>query len=148
VRLLIEQGITRPKKGHDAGDHPPITPMSAADSSELSGDEWRVYEYITRHFIATLSPNAKFLKREAVFSIGDETFTCSGKKLLSPGFTAVMPWLAAKDEYLPELAVQQQCVISELRAVEGKTTPPDYLSESDLISLVTCLTTPLLLKSY
>lgn len=30
VRALIANGINKPKKGHDAGDHPPITPMKPA----------------------------------------------------------------------------------------------------------------------
>ena len=39
----------------DAGDHPPITPMKTATESELGHDAWKVYDYITRHFIATVS---------------------------------------------------------------------------------------------
>lgn len=54
VRKIIAAGINRPKKGHDAGDHPPITPMKHATRNELDGDSWRLYDYITRHFIATV----------------------------------------------------------------------------------------------
>ena len=43
------------RKGHDAGDHPPITPMRSASESELGHEMWRIYDYITRHFIATVS---------------------------------------------------------------------------------------------
>ena len=46
------------RKGHDAGDHPPITPMRCARQSELDGDNWRLYDYITRHFIATVRPGS------------------------------------------------------------------------------------------
>ena len=38
------------------GDHPPITPMRCANFNEL-GDSWKLYEYITRHFIASLAPD-------------------------------------------------------------------------------------------
>ena len=54
VRKILAAGINRPKKGHDAGDHPPITPMKQASRNELDGDSWRLYDYITRHFIATV----------------------------------------------------------------------------------------------
>ena len=47
------------RKGTDVGDHPPITPMKSASESELSGDSWRIYDYITRHFIATVSVSLK-----------------------------------------------------------------------------------------
>jgi len=55
VSDILRLGIQRPKKGHDAGDHPPITPMKSATEAELGHDAWRLYDYITRHFIATVS---------------------------------------------------------------------------------------------
>ena len=60
VLLTFRISISKPflplhRKGSDAGDHPPITPMKSASESELSGDSWRLYDYITRHFIATVS---------------------------------------------------------------------------------------------
>jgi len=55
VRDLLQDGIQRPKKGYDAGDHPPITPMRSASEAELGHEAWRLYDYITRHFIATVS---------------------------------------------------------------------------------------------
>jgi DNA topoisomerase-3 len=79
VKQLLEDGIAHSKKvseirdflnypfvsifqlmhilqGTDQGDHPPITPMRSGSSSQLHGDSWRIYEYITRHFIASISP--------------------------------------------------------------------------------------------
>lgn len=35
VKQLLSEGINRPRKGHDAGDHPPITPMRSATEAEL-----------------------------------------------------------------------------------------------------------------
>lgn len=35
VKALLSVGINRPRKGADAGDHPPITPMRAASEGEL-----------------------------------------------------------------------------------------------------------------
>ena len=35
VKQLLAEGINRPRKGHDAGDHPPITPMKSATEAEL-----------------------------------------------------------------------------------------------------------------
>uniref|UniRef100_A0A9L0RYI9 DNA topoisomerase n=1 Tax=Equus caballus TaxID=9796 RepID=A0A9L0RYI9_HORSE len=38
VKRLLAEGINRPRKGHDAGDHPPITPMRSATEAELGTD--------------------------------------------------------------------------------------------------------------
>ena len=48
-------GFERPKKGTDCGDHPPITPMRCAERHQLDHDSWRLYEYITKYFIGTVS---------------------------------------------------------------------------------------------
>jgi hypothetical protein len=39
--------------------HPPITPVRAATEAELGGgDSWLIYDYVARHFLASLSGNA------------------------------------------------------------------------------------------
>jgi DNA topoisomerase-3 len=55
VADLLEIGINKPKKGSDAGDHPPITPMRAVSSRDLDSDSQRVYIYIVKHFLASVS---------------------------------------------------------------------------------------------
>ena len=49
----------RPTRGRTAStDHPPIYPTGAGRKSKLKPDAWRVYEAITRRFLATLSTPA------------------------------------------------------------------------------------------
>lgn len=138
VRELLSQGINKPKKGHDAGDHPPITPMRAASRDQLDGDSWRVYDYVVRHFIASLSRNCKYLSTVITITIGDESFSMTGKKTIDPGFTAVMTWqtLLEDDENLPTVNKGDQLIIDDVRLLEKQTSPPDYLTESDLITLM------------
>ena len=48
-----------PKNGkQDDKAHPPIHPVKFASKQELGFDEWRVYELIARHFLATISKDA------------------------------------------------------------------------------------------
>nr|KAG5699160.1 hypothetical protein BaRGS_014459 [Batillaria attramentaria] len=137
VRKVLKDGMKQPKKGHDAGDHPPITPMRSARQSDFDPDSWRLYDYITRHFIATLSPNCLYLQTTVYFEIGPERFSCSGKVLTDPGFTEVMPWLAlGADEEIPTLKQNTMLDIDEVKLVDRQTSPPDYLTESELISLM------------
>lgn len=58
VRNLLNEGANKSKGGIDMGDHPPITPCRAAGAHELSGDMARVYDFVVRHFIASVSPDA------------------------------------------------------------------------------------------
>lgn len=48
-------------------------------------DGWRLYEYITRHFIATVSQDCRYLQTTIDFLISTEAFSCSGKTLISAG---------------------------------------------------------------
>ncbi|KAI1901120.1 hypothetical protein AGOR_G00056930 [Albula goreensis] len=137
VKALLAEGLNRPRKGADAGDHPPITPMRAASESELGSDGWRLYEYITRHFIATVSHDCKYLQTTISFSIGSENFSCSGKTLISAGFTEVMPWQGITDEEsLPSCEKGDCFTVDEVKLLEKQTNPPDYLTESELITLM------------
>ncbi|KAM9821241.1 DNA topoisomerase 3-beta-1 isoform 4-T4 [Syngnathus typhle] len=137
VKNLLSNGIIHPKKGVDVGDHPPITPMRAASEEELGSDGWRLYEYITRHFIATVSQDCKYLQTTIVFTIGTEAFTCSGKTLISSGFTALMPWQGIPlEEALPVCESGDIFTVDEIKLIEKQTSPPDYLTEAELITLM------------
>lgn len=61
--------------------------MSVRCCLSSGGDGWRLYEYITRHFIATVGADCKYLQTTISFSIGPERFTCIGKVVTSPGKT-------------------------------------------------------------
>lgn len=136
VRDLLSSGMNKPRKGKDVGDHPPITPTKLATRNQLEGDAWRLYDYIVRHFIGTLSSDLVYSKKVAKFSAADEVFTLEAKYLLSPGYTSVMSWSAMKNEAIPEFRVGDEIPIQSVKMVERKTTPPDYLTESELISLM------------
>ncbi|CAI9157407.1 unnamed protein product [Rangifer tarandus platyrhynchus] len=137
VKRLLAAGINRPRKGHDAGDHPPITPMKAATEAELGGEAWRLYEYITRHFIATVSHDCKYLQSSVSFRIGPERFTCTGKTVISPGFTEIMPWQSVPlEESLPTCQKGDTLAVAEVKLLEKQTSPPDYLTEAELITLM------------
>lgn len=66
--------------------------MKAASRNELDGDSWKLYDYITRHFIGTLAKDCKYLSTVVTISINEELFTITGKTLLDPGYTSVMTW--------------------------------------------------------
>ncbi|KAB0398027.1 hypothetical protein E2I00_005584 [Balaenoptera physalus] len=137
VKQLLAEGINRPRKGHDAGDHPPITPMKSATEAELGGEAWRLYEYITRHFIATISHDCKYLQSTISFRIGPERFTCTGKTVISPGFTEIMPWQSVPlEESLPTCQRGDTFAVAEVKMLEKQTSPPDYLTEAELITLM------------
>lgn len=53
---------------------------------------WRIYDYVTRHFIATLSSDCKYLCTTVTFQVGTETFHYTGNTLVDAGYTEIMHW--------------------------------------------------------
>lgn len=136
VKKIIQNGISKPRAGVNKGDHPPITPLKAKDSW-LNGDHLRIYEYIAQHFLATLMPSCKYVTKTIRFSIGEEQFLTNSRVVTEPGFTELLTWMAvSQDETFDQIKKGQNFQIKELKMVERMTTPPDYLTESELISLM------------
>ena len=135
IKAILKDGLTTPRKGHDAGDHPPITPMKLA--GDLDKESWRVYDYICRHFASTVARDCKYLLNIVKFIIGPESFTLTGKTLISPGYTSILHWQSLpKNEVLPTFQIDEEIPVQEVKLVERQTGPPDYLTEAELITLM------------
>lgn len=137
VRSLLATGPHVPKGGVDVGDHPPITPMRMTTEADLGGsDAWRLYQYVTQHFIGSVSTDCKYFRTRVELMGAGEQFSCTGQNVLNPGFTAIMPWLGVSEENLPSFSVGESVQVAEVELYQGRTSPPDYLTESELISLM------------
>jgi DNA topoisomerase III len=133
--LAGARGSRTPRGGIDAGDHPPITPMRSASSAELADADWRVYEFVARNFVASLSPDAIFERTAAVYELAcGERFTSSGVRLVRAGWTALMPHAAVRNEGITEHVGDATLLSAAMSA--GETSAPDFLTESELISLM------------
>lgn len=121
-------------------------------SAFIDSNESRLYNYITQHFLATLMGPCKYRKIRTEIQIGPEAFmykglrekistdSSQGKRVEDPGFTSVMTWLRPAEEgSSASFKVGQECQLINARLVDGKTSPPDYLTESELIGLVRLL---------
>ena len=73
-KWLIIEGIKFSKiskyQSHKVGDHPPITPMRAATRDEIpKSNEWRIYDYVTRHFIASLHDDMEYSEKTLIADV-------------------------------------------------------------------------------
>ncbi|KDP32568.1 hypothetical protein JCGZ_13118 [Jatropha curcas] len=136
VQRLIVEGYHKPRLGTDAGDHPPITPIRLATEDMLGKDAWSIYHYVCQHFLGSVSPDCKYVRTKVEFSVAGEFFHCIGQHVTVEGFTSIMPWLVVSEKNLPQFKKGEKVEVSKVDLFEGKTVPPDYLSESELISLM------------
>lgn len=70
-RILEERTPVRvPRGGVDAGDHPPITPMRCVGPGRLPPKQWRLYEFVARHFLASLMPPLQYTESVCTIRVG------------------------------------------------------------------------------
>lgn len=115
-----------------------ITPMKSASRTDFDGDTWRVYDYIVRHFMGTLSRDLKYRSTTTKFIIDDEVFTNTSNVLIDAGYTKIMTWQAFSKNELMATPFNKgdRVTIKDVKLVESQTGPPTYLTESDLITLM------------
>jgi DNA topoisomerase-3 len=118
------------------GDHPPITPVRCAQPGELQGDMARLYDAVARHFIASVSPDARYTSTQVQFSCGGEGFSAAGKRYTELGFLRICPHLSAEDVPLPALRKGELLPLAACGVKEGRTAAPGYLTEAELIGLM------------
>ncbi|RWS07211.1 hypothetical protein B4U79_07604 [Dinothrombium tinctorium] len=131
---LLQQGLC-PRNGSKTDNaHPPIHPTKPADN--LSGDEARIYELITRHFLACLSKDAVGKETTVKIEINEEIFTADGLFIVERNYLEVYPYDKWSDKEIPRYDLGETFMPSEIMMNDGTTTPPQLLTEADLIALM------------
>ncbi|KAG6748637.1 hypothetical protein POTOM_048566 [Populus tomentosa] len=97
---------------------------------------WRPLDFECTYWGSTILYSDYESRTKVEFSIGGEFFHCIGLHVIVKGFTSIMPWLAVSEKNLPQFAKGDKIEVSKVELFEGQTVPPDYLSESELISLM------------
>ena len=123
-----------PKGGVDAGDHPPVTPVLSGGGGLPGGaDGRRLYELVTRQFLASLCDDARLRVGRVALVAGGESFSCSGLEVIDEGWFRAMPHRMPAPVPLPRVQEGQVLHIVRLAVEAGTTAPPPAISESELI---------------
>eukprot|EP00929_Paragymnodinium_shiwhaense_P028201 TRINITY_DN16400_c0_g2_i5.p1 TRINITY_DN16400_c0_g2~~TRINITY_DN16400_c0_g2_i5.p1 ORF type:complete len:721 (+),score=99.31 TRINITY_DN16400_c0_g2_i5:594-2756(+) len=138
ARSLVEGGrYTAPRAGaRDDNAHPPVHPVRCAEQGELDHEQWRVYELVTRHFLACCSPDARGHRTEVEAVLAEEVFATAGLVVQDRGWLDVYPYTNWTDTPLPRFVVNERLVLAALEMTESETRPPELLSEAELIGLM------------
>ena len=146
VTYLLNSGrVAAPQGGKDVGDHPPITPMRAAPRDEFSkGNEWKIYDYVTRHFIASLHDDCEYVERKLLVDLNGFRFSYTWHEMTDRGFLFAMPWkqrgmnLNEVQLHTRNINEGQQIPVGGLNTDTQYTKPPDYLQVHVEMNLTVC----------
>uniref|UniRef100_A0A7N5KJB3 DNA topoisomerase n=1 Tax=Ailuropoda melanoleuca TaxID=9646 RepID=A0A7N5KJB3_AILME len=135
AQSILERGGPTPRNGNKSDQaHPPIHPTKYTGS--LQGDEQRLYEFIVRHFLACCSQDAQGQETTVEIDIAQERFVAHGLMILARNYLDVYPYDHWSDKTLPVYERGACFQPSTVAMVDGETSPPQLLTEADLIALM------------
>ncbi|HEX3890290.1 MAG TPA: DNA topoisomerase III, partial [Verrucomicrobiae bacterium] len=136
---ILKNGWVHPNKrifnNAKISDHFAIIPTMQAPKT-LSEPEQKLYDLVTKRFLAIFYPAAEFLETNRITRVAGEPFKSAGKVLVSPGWLTVYGKQSDADE-TPSLAPVKPNETVQTSAVEVKdnvTKPPARYSEATLLS--------------
>ncbi|XP_061605462.1 DNA topoisomerase 3-alpha [Phyllopteryx taeniolatus] len=134
-RVLDQPGGPKPRQGKKSDQaHPPIHPTKYTNT--LQGNEGRLYEFIVRHFLACVSQDALGHETIVDIDIAQEKFSTSGLMIIAKNYLDVYPYDRWSAKLIPVYEQGSQFQPSAIEMVDGQTSPPQLLTEADLISLM------------
>ncbi|MEO6986999.1 MAG: DNA topoisomerase III [Paralcaligenes sp.] len=102
---------------------------------DLSDAEGKIYELITRRFLAVFFPAAEFHLTTRITEVSGHHFKTEGKVLVKPGWMAIYGREAQGDEAnLIAVAQGETVKTDEIEAKELVTKPPAHYNEATLLS--------------
>lgn len=102
---------------------------------ELSDAEAKIYELITRRFLAVFFPSAEFRITTRITTVSGHQFKTEGKVLVSPGWLAIYGRDAQGDEAsLIAVAPGESVRTEDIEARALVTKPPARFNEATLLS--------------
>ncbi|MBC8002623.1 MAG: DNA topoisomerase III, partial [Opitutaceae bacterium] len=137
---ILKSGWVRPNKrifnNAKVSDHFAIIPTGVVPKS-LSEPEQKLYDLVTRRFLAVFYPAAEFLETTRITRVESEPFKSAGKVLVNPGWLTVYGKEAQTEDDAPTLSPVAQNERVQTSGIEVKgtqTKPPPRYTEATLLS--------------
>lgn len=139
AETILKNGWVRPNKrifnNAKVSDHFAIIPTLVAPKA-LSEPEQKLYDLVTKRFLAIFYPAAEFLVTTRITRVESEPFKSEGKVMVNAGWLAVYGKEAAESDDTPSLVpVKPNETVNTVKVeVEANVTkPPPRYSEATLL---------------
>ncbi|OXR48775.1 DNA topoisomerase III [Pusillimonas sp. T2] len=138
AKQLHKSGWIKPNKrifdNKKVSDHFAIIPTLQVPK-DLSEAESKIYEMVTRRFMAVFFPAAEFRVTTRITEVSGHHFKTEGKVLVSPGWLAIYGRDAQGDDTnLVAVAQNETVKTDEIEARDLVTKPPARFTEATLLS--------------
>jgi DNA topoisomerase-1 len=124
-----------PTRGKEAKDHPPIHPVKLP-SEKLNPQEARIFDLITKRFLATLSDESEEETVTIKFDIGGNEFIAKGSRIITPGWREIYTFSKFEETILPEIKTGELLKVNKINESEELTTPPGNYSQGGILKVM------------
>ncbi len=131
---LLRQKTLAPNEGKKTDPaHPAIYPTGIVPKS-LDSQNKKIYDLITKRFLATFGPPAKRETAVVKTNCQDEIFITKGTRTIEPGWHLLyQPYVKLKEEELPNYQQGDTVKVKDIKMHQKETQPPKRYTESSLI---------------
>lgn len=140
AKNILEKDWVRPNKrifnNAKISDHFAIIPTSQ-EPRNLSEPEQKLYDLVTRRFLAVFYPAAEFLITTRITRVAEEPFKSEGKVMVNAGWMSVYGKEVLSEDQTPTLTPVQQnekVTTEKIDLVATQTKPPARFTEATLLS--------------
>ena len=124
-------------------DHHAIIPTNSEHNlSKMGADELKVYDLVTKRFLAIFHPEAVFERTRVETTVREQIFRTAGRRLIEAGWRAVYGELSEQDrsdddsggdQLLPRLEQGEGVQTREVEWMRKETQPPRRYSDASLL---------------
>jgi DNA topoisomerase III len=142
AKRILQSDWVKPNKrvfnNAKISDHFAIIPTSLAPKG-LNDAEAKLYDLVTKRFLAIFYPAAEFMVTTRITRIEDEPFKTEGKVMVNPGWQAVygkggLVEGVGTASTLVKIDAGERVVAEEVKVVDHQTRPPARFNEATLLS--------------
>ena len=142
AKRILQSDWVKPNKrifnNAKISDHFAIIPTSLAPKG-LNDAEAKLYDLVTKRFLAIFYPAAEFMVTTRITRIEDEPFKTEGKVMVNPGWQAVYGKEGLVEgvgtaSTLVKIDAGERVVAEEVKVVDHQTRPPARFNEATLLS--------------
>jgi DNA topoisomerase-3 len=145
VQSLAELPLGRVINDAKVEDHHAIIPTrSEHDLSKMGADELKVYDLVTKRFLAVFHPDAEFERTRVETTVEEKAFRTSGRVLVVAGWRSVYGQEvqgegtgdddSGGDQLLPKLEQDETVATLEVESLRKETQPPRRFTEASLLA--------------
>ena len=135
VTKLMTRGDLRPNNGpKDDPAHPAIFPTGESAKKPLFGGEAKLYDLISRRFMATFADSSLKTSSRIIFNYNNYRFFLSGSRIVRLGWIEFYrPYMFDESRSLPDLKIGDRAKAQDVKSVEKFTQPPHRYNPSSLL---------------